>query len=53
MSLSLSLDNSVPGHKVNTLQIAIVGDSLGTVDIPIAFDEVSSFLDVNINVSIS
>lgn len=45
--------NSVPGHKVTRLEIAEVGGTLGTADVPINFDEISNFLSANITVNVT
>lgn len=45
--------NSVPGHTVDQLLVAKVGDTLLPNDIPISYDEVSRFNSVNITVNVS
>lgn len=45
--------NSVPGHKVTLLEIAISGNPLGTADIPIAYDAFAQFQSVNITVNVT
>ena len=43
--------NSVPGHRIDDLQIGLSFGTLGTSDITIDFDEVSKFLTANITVN--
>lgn len=40
--------NSIPGHEVNSLTIGTAPAPVGTVNIPIAFDEIASINDLNI-----
>ena len=42
--------NQVPGHMVNSLTIGKAADPTGMANIPIAFDEVATFLPENIEV---
>ena len=43
--------NSVPGHRVTRLEIAKDGDPLGEVSLPVAFNEIGTFLEANITVN--
>lgn len=43
--------NSVPGHRVKRLEIAIDGDPLAENEIPVAFNEIGTFLESNITVT--
>lgn len=43
--------NSVPGHEVDALRIGITPSPTGTVNIPIAIDEISKFVITNITVN--
>lgn len=45
--------NAVGGHTVNSLTIGFVGEAQGMTNLPIAFDEVASFLPENIFVTIT
>lgn len=44
--------NSVPGHRVTRLEIAKQGDALGELPLPVAFNEVGTFLTANITVNV-
>jgi uncharacterized phage protein gp47/JayE len=43
--------NSIAGHQVNSLTIGITPTPVGVLNIPIAFDEISSFESININIT--
>lgn len=43
--------NSIPGHEVNSLTIGLAPAPVGTVNIPIAFDEIASLNDLNIAIT--
>lgn len=43
--------NSVPGHRVTRLEIAIDGQPLSDQPIPVAFNEIGTFLESNITVT--
>lgn len=45
--------NSVAGHSVQNLFIGLAPNPTGEVDIPIAFNELSEFLDANIVVNVT
>lgn len=45
--------NSVPGHRITSLELGTVSIPLAPNDIPIAFNEVGKFLTTNITVTVS
>jgi len=45
--------NSIPGHQINSLFIGITPSPVGTSNIAVAFDKISSFDSVNISIVIS
>ena len=45
--------NSIPGHRVDRLEIAIVGNAVGLTDIPVDFDEVAAFDSGNITITVA
>lgn len=45
--------NTIPGHQIDSLFIGTTPIPIGTSNIVVAFDEISSFESVNINITVS